>query len=93
MSILNQQVSKDKLMPVQLSLSQLEALLQIFKRTTWDGDLIGKRQKNDLVELGFVEKSHGFNFITRAGIEYLHENNMIGYYGQGVYLKRDIEEK
>lgn len=51
--------------------ANLEQLIAISKRTTWDGDLISKNARGELVDQGLVERAHGFNFITKKGIDYL----------------------
>lgn len=53
-----------------------EQLLQLL-RIVSDGDLISKSDRNTLVEMGFVEKTKGFQIITVKGIEYLFENGFI----------------
>ncbi len=44
--------------------------LSQLRTVTWDGDLIGKSVRDWLVEKGFVQRHHGFNWLTSKGIEY-----------------------
>lgn len=55
-------------MSIEYELEQLQA---IAKRTTHDGDLISKSVRDKLVKAGFVERVHGYNFITKLGIIHL----------------------
>ncbi len=36
---------------------------------TWDGDLMSKTDRTALVELGFIARHNGYNFITEKGIQ------------------------
>lgn len=54
-------------------LNQIEQLEQL-KTVTWDGDLIDKSTRNELVKYGYaVRSSKGWNIITPAGIDCLVE--------------------
>lgn len=48
----------------------LEQLKQL-RSVTWDGNLIGKQYRDDLVKSGLVERLDGWNWLTRRGVEYL----------------------
>ena len=48
-----------------------EQLLLLFKGVTWDGDLIDKQARDELVKAGLADRKRGYNFITAKGIEYL----------------------
>lgn len=49
---------------------QREVLRQLFlDGPTWDGDIVSKPDRDELVGLGLAERVNGFNFITRAGME------------------------
>lgn len=48
-----------------------EQLLLLFKGATWDGDLIDKQARDELVKAGLADRKRGYNFITAKGIEYL----------------------
>lgn len=50
--------------------TQIEQLEQL-KTVTWDGDLIGKSTRDDLVKNGLAQRGHGYNWITEKGVEYL----------------------
>lgn len=54
----------------------IDQLLQLL-RIVWDGDLISKSDRDILVEIGFVERSCGFQIITGKGISYLNDNGYI----------------
>jgi predicted transcriptional regulator len=49
----------------------LEQLTQL-KTVTWDGNLISKDYRDQLVKAGLAERTNGgWNFITAKGVEYL----------------------
>lgn len=48
-------------------IAQLKQLLT----ATYDGNLIGKPYRDDLVRMGLVDRGHGYNFITADGIRLL----------------------
>ena len=48
-------------------LEQLKQLLTV----TWDGNLISKKYRDDLVESGLAERQSGYNFLTAKGVKYL----------------------
>ena len=35
----------------------------------WDGNLISKTDRDELVKAGLVDRSGGWNFLTRYGVE------------------------
>ena len=45
----------------------MEQLVQL-TTVTWDGDLICKSDRDELVKCGYAEKINGFNLITANGI-------------------------
>ena len=45
--------------------------LQQLCTVTWDGNLIGKSYRDDLVRAGYAERFNGFNFITVSGLNVL----------------------
>lgn len=52
--------------------NNIEQLIQIFEHSTWDGNLISKSSRDELVKSGLVAKAKdGWNIITKKGIEYL----------------------
>ena len=56
----------------ELSNQPLVSQLQQLTSLTWDGDLIGKIERNTLVERGLAQKmNNGWNIITPMGVEYL----------------------
>jgi hypothetical protein len=44
-------------------------LIQIFEKSTWDGNLISKSARTRLVELGLVQQVDGWNIITAEGVK------------------------
>lgn len=55
---------------IQNDIEQLQQLTHL----TWDGDLIGKTLRDDLVKRGLAVRANGgWNIATPAGIEYLHK--------------------
>lgn len=58
-------------------LSQIEQLEQL-RTATWDGDLVSKSCRDELVKYGYSTKSaHGWNIITPAGLDCLHALNRL----------------
>lgn len=47
---------------------RIESFLQILNCPVWDGDLISKSDRDELVRHGYVKRAHGFNFISEEGI-------------------------
>lgn len=46
-----------------------EVLMQLFvDGPTWDGNLISKVDRDELVEAGLVDRWQGWNFLTEAGV-------------------------
>lgn len=58
-------------------MKKLEEQLIMLRTATWDGDLISKSYRKELVKLGFVEQAYGWNFITSEGIKYLLDNKLL----------------
>lgn len=57
-----------------VSIEQLIQLTQV----TWDGDLISKQARTNLVTLGFsVRGGNGFNVITPSGLDFLAREGVI----------------
>lgn len=57
--------------------ARIDQLMQIFNRTTWDGDLISKKDRDKLRDAGLVYSGHGYNAITSSGIRYLLDLDLI----------------
>lgn len=38
---------------------------------TWDGNLISKSDRDELVKAGLAARGYGWNWITEKGVEYL----------------------
>lgn len=55
----------------------LEQLLDIFKGSVWDGNLISKKHRDELLKAGLVIKAHGWNVITPKGVQYLGELGLL----------------
>lgn len=53
-----------------------EQLLQLL-RITFDGDLISKAHRDELVKNGLAFKVEGYNLITEKGIIYLNQLGFI----------------
>lgn len=46
-----------------------EVLMQLFvDGPTWDGNLISKSDRDDLVEQGYADRAQGWNFLTACGV-------------------------
>ena len=51
-------------------LTKNEVLAQLFTDgPTWDGDLIAKSDRNELVRLNLVDCWEGWNFLTEKGVQ------------------------
>lgn len=52
--------------------------LQLLCMLTWDGNLISKSYRDDLVKAGLAQRFNGgFNLITAKGIEYLFDLHLL----------------
>lgn len=60
-----------KMNDAKLKNGYIEQLFLLFKGVTWDGDLISKAHRDELVKVGLAERVRGYNFITAKGIAYL----------------------
>lgn len=46
-----------------------EVMMQLFVQgPTWDGDLVSKSERDDLVDDGFCNRADGWNFLTAEGV-------------------------
>ena len=68
--------------PHKLSAGQLEALTQL-RKTTWDGYLISKQARSELVALGLVVKIQGWQVISREGLAVLDVCGLLENENQG----------
>lgn len=48
----------------------IDQLIQLAKGPVWDGNLIGKTARDRLVVAGLVCRWGGWNFLTKDGIKY-----------------------
>ena len=64
-----------ELIPI-LSPAQVECLSQL-RSATWDGNLISKDIRTELVQIGMAERWNGWTFITKLGIIVLHTLGML----------------
>ena len=55
----------------------IEQLKQLFNGVRWDGDLLSKHHRNELVKNGLAAKANGWNLITEKGVTYLEELGLI----------------
>lgn len=49
---------------------RLEQLWQL-RVVTWDGDVISKSYRDELVKVELVQRCEGWNWLTKKGVEYL----------------------
>lgn len=54
----------------RLTSAQLEVLYQM-RKTVWDGYVISKACRDQLVDMGLVDRLNGWQFITRLGMAVL----------------------
>ena len=57
--------------------SRIEQLLQLSTGHVWDGNLISKHDRDELVKAGLVARCEGWNFLTTEGIKYVVNLNML----------------
>jgi len=54
-------------------------LEQLFKSgPTWDGNVITKAGRGELIELGLAERGYGFAWLTRSGVQFAIERLLLG---------------
>lgn len=61
----------------------IDTLLQIAEQPVRDGDLVGKKCRDDFVRLGWVARAEGWNLITQDGaavVQVLSLKRMPGHY-------------
>jgi hypothetical protein len=52
--------------------------LQLLCMLTWDGNLISKSYRDDLVKAGLAQRFEGgFNLITAKGVQYLFDLGLL----------------
>ena len=59
-----------------MSKDYLEQLNQL-KKLTWDGNLISKRDRDELYKKELIIKINGFNIISEKGIIYLYDLGLL----------------
>lgn len=57
--------------------NRVEQLIQLFHGVTWDGDLISKSDRKELVKAGLAGQDEGWNYITEQGIQFLEQGGFI----------------
>lgn len=50
--------------------SRIDQLKQITSAPVWDGNLISKYDRDELVKSGLVGRHAGWNYLTGLGIQY-----------------------
>lgn len=48
---------------------EIEQLAQIARGPVWDGNLIGKTTRDILFDAGLIDRTRGWNFLSRKGVE------------------------
>lgn len=72
-----------------LSSAAVETLGQLFvKGPTWDGDIISKAGRTELIDAELAERENGWNYLTRDGIRAAIEWDCKGKYDQRWYRKQ-----
>lgn len=56
---------------IELRSGHTEQLIQLSKGVVWDGNLLGKYTRDDLVSWGYAERVNGWNLITAKGVQFL----------------------
>ena len=73
----------------KLSSGAIAVLGQLFlKGPTWDGDLISKMGRTELVDEGLADRLNGWNFLTRAGVAAAVSWDTGGRYDRRWYRKQ-----
>lgn len=49
----------------------LDQLKQFVDGIIWDGHVISKSDRDELVKEGYVKRYEGFNFLTEKGVKFL----------------------
>ena len=57
--------------------SRIEQFAQIVKGPVWDGNLISKHDRDELVKAGLIARREGWNFTTDRGIQAAIEFNLL----------------
>lgn len=52
-----------------MTFTKIEQLKQLIS-VTWDGDIIGKETRDELVKAGLAQRHLGYNWLTAKGVEY-----------------------
>lgn len=47
------------------------------KGMVWDGNLISKSCRDDLVKYGYVSRYSGWNFLTETGVKLAHDMGLV----------------
>jgi hypothetical protein len=63
----------EKIVKEILMIEQLQQLCTV----TWDGNLISKTHRDNLVAAGYAERQNGYNVITANGLLVLHNLNLL----------------
>jgi len=59
-----------------LSTFAVEAILQLWRTgVVWDGNLVSKQGRDELVKQGLADRINGFNFLTKEGILLVSETH------------------
>ena len=57
--------------------ARIDQLGQLAKAPVWDGNLISKHDRDELVKAGLVGRWGGWNFLTEEGIKYAVNLNLL----------------
>lgn len=72
-----------------LTASQLEQLRQL-RKTVWDGHVISKSARTDLVHMGLVTRWNGWQVITKEGMAVLDTLNEMNDEDWGTPRERKV---
>ena len=61
--------TQDKIFGVSGSAREVMRCL-FFHGPTWDGDVPSKSGRSELVDLGYAERGHGWQWLTTKGVEF-----------------------
>jgi len=62
------------------SIYESDVLMQLFVQgPTWDGNLVSKSERDDLVAAGYAARWNGWNYLTQEGLEAAVAGGLVAY--------------
>ncbi len=60
----------------------IDQLMQLATGPIWDGNLISKNNRDDLVSCGYAMRTRGYTLLTKHGLNVLLNIHLIGDQGR-----------